>query len=377
MALLPNFPSVHFGYGALNELGNELTARGIDRPLIITDKGLVEHGACEKLQAALPKEFAVSVFGEIPENPTIAGIDAALEVYRANDCNGIIGLGGGSVLDSGKALRIVATQGGHVIDYLKDPTKILPDVAPYITVPTTAGTGAEVTFGGGIHPETNTPALGIRSPHAKPDLAICDPDMTLSLPPRLTAATGMDALTHCVEGYLSTNLNPPTEAIALDGIRRVATYVERAFNDGSDKEAREAMMMAALEGGMSIYMGLGPIHALSMAFGDSPLHHGTLVTVAMPTVMRFDNGLEGGKLENIAAAMGLKVDANAGNRIADKTAELNAVMGLPENVRQMGYEKSDLNRMVDEAHGSYFNLAAPIIPTREDYEKLLPEVLGE
>ncbi len=370
------FPEIRFGTGAIGALGEVLSARGIRRPLIITDRGLVEHGVYDRLAAALPADVPAALFGDIPENPTIAGVDAALAAYRANDCDAIVALGGGSVLDSGKALRIVARQGGAVIDYLKDHSKIGPDVAPYITVPTTAGTGAEITFGGGIHPVENAPALALRSPHIKPDVAICDPDMTLTLPPRLTAGTGMDALTHAVEGYLSTNRNPPVEAIALDAIRRVNLWVERAWRDGSDAEARSEMMMAALEGGMAIYMGLGPIHALSMAFSDSPLHHGTLVTVSMPAVMRFYNGMDGDRLQWIADAMGLPADADAGNRIADRTAELNAAMGLPATVREMGYDKTDIERMIDAATADKFNLPAPKIPTRADYEKIVPEVLG-
>lgn len=376
MALLPSFPEVHFGFGALSVLPSELLNRGIDRPLIITDEGLVAHGICQKLLDILPEGMVAAVFDRIPENPTIAGIEGALEAYVTGRCNGIVGLGGGSVLDSGKALRIVTNQGGRVLDYLKDPDKIGRNVAPYITIPTTAGTGAEVTFGGGIHPETNAPALGIRSPNARPDLAICDPELTLSLPPRLTAATGMDALTHCVEGFLSIRENPPVEAAALDGIRRVIENVARATKNGQDREAREQLMMAALEGGMSIYMGLGPIHALSMAFGDAPLHHGTLVTVVMPAVMRFYNGMDGGKLQRIAEAMGIPADRDAGNRIADAVAQMNEDLGLPVSVRKMGYDKSDLERMIDAAHGSYFNLTTPKRPSREEYRCLVTEVLG-
>ncbi|MEK9679199.1 MAG: iron-containing alcohol dehydrogenase [Rhodospirillaceae bacterium] len=376
MAFIPSYPPVYFGFGALTELAGELAARGVDRPLIISDKGLVEHGVYKVVRDSLPADMAVAMYGEIPENPTIAGIDAALAVYKAEKCNGIIALGGGSVLDSGKALRVVAVQGGEVMDYLKDPSIITKDVAPYITIPTTAGTGAEITFGGGIHPETNAPAMGIRSPNVKPDAAIVDPTVTLTLPPRLTAATGMDALTHCVEGYLSNAFNPPAEAIALDGIRRVVDFVERATADGSDRVARSEMAMAALQGGMAIYMGLGPIHALSMAFGDSPLHHGTLVTVAMPAVMRFYNGRNDVRLAQVAEAMRLTPDADAGNRIADATAELNKKLGLPATVRKMGYDKNDIERMIDDAHGSYFNHAAPVAPSRDDYVGIVTEVLG-
>ena len=195
----------------------ELAARGVRRPLIITDTGLVEHGVVEKLLAALPGNPDVAVYDGIPPNPTVAGIEGALAIYREQDCDGVVALGGGSVLDSGKALRVAVTHAEPIIEYLKDPSKITADVAPYITLPTTAGTGAEITFGGGIHPAPGEHQLGIRSPHVRPDLAICDPDLTLTLPPTLTAATGMDALAHCVEGYLSRNVNPPVEAIALDG----------------------------------------------------------------------------------------------------------------------------------------------------------------
>lgn len=377
MANIPSFPPVYFDFGSIKELNPELEKRGINRPLVITDQGIVEHGVYQKLRDALPGDMNVAVFDAIPENPTIQGVEQALEVYQAHNCDGIIGLGGGSVLDSGKALRVATHQGGPILNILNNLDKITSDVAPYITIPTTAGTGAEITFGGGIHPETNAPALTIRSPYVKPDLAICDPEFTLTLPPGLTAATGMDALTHCVEGFLSNIHNPPTEAIALDGTRRVVDYIERAFKDGGDREARGEMSMAALQGGMAIYMGLGPIHALSMAFGDSPLHHGTLVTVAMPAVMRFYNGkIKGNGLERFAEAMHLTADKEAGNRIADAVAELNAKLGLPSTVREMGYVKSDTDRMIKAAYASPFNMAAPIHPSIDDFEELVTSALG-
>jgi alcohol dehydrogenase class IV len=377
MASILNFPPIHFDFGAIKELAPELKKRQIDQPLIITDQGLVEHGVYDKLLDALPSNITVSLFDRIPENPTILGVEQALEVYKRKNCNGIIGLGGGSVLDSGKALRVIATHNISLIDILNNSDKITANVAPYITIPTTAGTGAEITFGGGIHPEPSAPALGIRSIHVRPDLAICDPEFTMTLPAQLTAATGMDALTHCVEGFLSNNSNPPTEAIALDGTRRVINYIDQAATDGNDREARSQMSMAALEGGMAIYMGLGPIHALSMTFGNSPLHHGTLVTVAMPAVIRFYNGkIAGNALERIAEAMGLTADKQSGNRIADAVAELNAKLGLPSTIRQMGYNKTDIEQMVRDSCESHFNATAPIIPNAEEYEKIIVEVLG-
>ena len=221
MTILPAFPTVHFDFGAIGALAGELTARGIARPLIITDKGLVAHGVVDTLRAALPGKPDIAVYDGIPPNPTVAGIEGALIAYRAQNCDGIVALGGGSVLDSGKALRVAVTHPEPIVEYLRDLSKISANVAPYITIPTTAGTGAEITIGGGIHPAPGEHQLGIRSPHVKPDLVICDPDLTVTLPPALTAATGMDALGHCLEGFLSNNNNPPTEASPPDGIARV------------------------------------------------------------------------------------------------------------------------------------------------------------
>ena len=156
MAYLPNFPPIHFDFGAIQELGPELEKRGITKPLFLTDRGLVEHGVFQQVTSVLPTGQAWAVFDDIPENPTIDGVERALLSYKSEACDGVVAVGGGSVLGlSGKALRVVAVQGGDVINYLKHPEKIGVNVAPYITIPTTAGTGAEITFGGGIHPEKN------------------------------------------------------------------------------------------------------------------------------------------------------------------------------------------------------------------------------
>ena len=376
----PAYPPVRFGYGAAAQLPEELAQRGIARPLLITDTGLVACGVAAQVLDAFPADRKPVVFDGIPPNPTIAGIDAALEAYREGGCDGIVGLGGGSVLDSGKALRVVATHPGPVIDYLTDPAKIGRDVAPYIALPTTSGTGAEVTFGGGIHIAPGEHQLGIRSPFVKPDMAICDPGLTLTMPARLTAATGMDAFGHCVEGYLSRNENPPAEAIALDGIARVVAWVERATADGSDREARSQMMMAGLQGGMSIYMGLGPVHALGHVFADSDLHHGALITASAPAVLRFyarvskaekDEALKA-KLARLRAAMGLAPGAD----IAAAVERLNASLGLSSSVRELGYPANDVGKLADLALEAFFTAAAPRRPDRDEYVAIIEDALG-
>ncbi len=375
ITVLPSFPKVHLDFGAIQALGGELAARNIARPLIITDEGLVEHGILDRVRAVMPGGAGGgehAVFDAIPPNPTIAGVEGALARYREEGCDGIVGLGGGSVLDSGKALRVVATHGEPVIEYLKDPDKITADVAPYITIPTTAGTGAEITFGGGIHPQPNAHALSIRSMNVRPDVAICDPELTETLPPLLTAATGMDAFSHCFEGFVATTVNPPVDAIALDGIHRVVSYIERAVKDGRDREARWHMLMAALEGGMAIYKRLGPVHTLGHVFGDSSLHHGALVALCMPAVLRYYQGHVDDKLDRMAHAMGISF----GDEVAAAVADLNARVGLPAGVRELGYPKNDLDALAETAAEGAFDATAPRKPTKEDYQQIIAEVLG-
>lgn len=376
MPMLPSFPPVHFDFGAIAALPDALSQRGVTRPLIITDEGLTGHGIVDRVLAAFPAGQDVAVFDGIPPNPTIGGIDAACAVYGERGCDGIVALGGGSVLDSGKALRVAVTHPGPIIDYLKDPSKITAAVAPYITVPTTSGTGAEVTFGGGIHPEPGAHQLGIRSPHVKPDLAICDPDLTLTLPPVLTAATGMDAFGHCVEGFLSNNPNPPAEAIALDGIARVVAHVERATADGGDRDARGQMMMAALQGGFAIYMGLGPIHTLGHIFADSPLHHGALITASAPAVMRFYAANADAALEDRLARLREVMGLAAGADIAAAITDLNTRLGLTSSVRELGYPDTDIDVLAGLAMEVHFNATAPRAPTRAEYRGIIADALG-
>ncbi len=376
MTLLPGYPDVQFDFGAVRHLADALAARGVTRPLIITDSGLEEHGVVDSVRNALTGRNDFFVYDGIPPNPTIGGIEGALAVYRENGCDGIVALGGGSVLDSGKALRVAATHPEPIVEYLKDPSKITANVAPYITIPTTAGTGAEITFGGGIHPAPGEHQLGIRSPHVRPDLAICDPDLTLSLPPMLTAGTGMDAIGHCLEGFLSNNGNPPGQAIALDGIARAVAHIDRAVADGSDREARWHMLMAALEGGMAIYMGLGPVHVMGHVFADSPLHHGALIAAGMPPVVRFyqrrgDVALKD-KLEILRETMRFP----AGADLADGIAGMNARLGLSNSVRAMGYPGDDVEALAEYADRVHFNATAPVRPTQAEYREIFAETLG-
>ena len=373
MSLIKNFPRIHFDFGARDALAGELSACGIERPLFVTDPGVAACGVFDMVRTAMPGGASISVFDQTPENPTLDGVERALDVYRAADCDGLVAVGGGSVIDSAKALATLALNPAPLRQY-SGPDAIPPaaGAAPIIAIPTTAGTGSEVTRGAGIHPDAESRAFGAGGDHVLPQAAICDPELTLTLPPALTAGTGMDALGHCIEGYLSPAVNPPVDAIALDGIWRVVRYIERAVTDGSDREAGWHMAMAALEGGMAISKGLGSVHALANTFGDAGLHHGMLVTVSMPAVLRFLAPHVGDKTATLAQAMGLE----AGADVAEAVERLNDRVGLPANVRDLGYSKQDINEMAEDAAESFFNGTCPKLPSRDEYARLIRAAVG-
>ena len=372
MPVYQSIPKIHFEFGAIEALGGELAALGIDRPLIVTDKGLVAAGVIEKVKSAMPGKLDYALFDGVPENPTVEGVEAAVEAYKEKDCNGVIAVGGGSVLDTGKSVRVLVRHGGDLQKIAANPEQIAPDLVPYITIPTTAGTGAEITAGGGIHATAEEPAFGVRSPHIKATVAICDPELTLTLPPAMTAGTGMDALGHCLEGYLAPTVSPTADLAALDGIRRVVKNIEMAVADGSNREARWEMLMAALQGGFAIYSGLGSVHVLAGVFGIGRMHHGTLVTLSAPTVVRYLAEAESEKIEHIHEAMGLET----GTDVATGIEQINERIGLPANVREMGWENDDHEELSEQAVASHFNATAPKVPTKEEYRQIIVDVLG-
>jgi alcohol dehydrogenase class IV len=233
------------------------------------------------------------VFAGTPPNPTEEAVREGVVAYSDGDCDGVIALGGGSPIDLAKGVALAATHEGPLEQYAAihgGVSRITAKVAPVIAIPTTAGTGSEVGRGALLN-LTNGSKLALISPYLIPKRAICDPELTLGLPPLLTAATGIDALTHCIETFLSPLINPPAEAIALDGAQRAWRSIQRAVTNGTDREARWEMMMAALEGGLTFQKGLGAVHSLSHAVGAlrSPtLHHGMLNGVFLPHVLRFN-----------------------------------------------------------------------------------------
>ena len=365
-------PRIFFEFGAVSVLPDELAGLGISRPVFVTDGNLIGLDVYARVRRTVPAGVDVAEFCDVPENPTTAAAHQVLALYRARDCNGIVAIGGGSVIDCAKAAAFLVSHPGNLGDYLGRPDLITSPPAPLVAIPTTAGTGSEVSRGCGIHPDPASRAKGINHPSMVPKVAICDPELTLSLPPRLTAGTGMDALSHCIEGFLAKSSNPLVDALALDGVHRLATYIERAVQNGQDREARSQVMMAALQGGISIYKGLGPAHAVSNTCGDRGLHHGVLTTLALPAVLRLLEPHARDKMRALGQAMGCAGSQTA----ADAVETLNSKLGLPKNIGEYGYGKADLDEMTTDVSESFFNRPSPYHPTRDEYRSMLEGLLA-
>jgi alcohol dehydrogenase class IV len=366
-AVLPGFGRVRFGFGAIETLGAELSALGITRPIVATEAGLARLGLLDRVRRHAPGSVA---FDALPAQPTVAGAEALAVAYREHDCDGIVALGGGVVIDMAKAAAVLTGNPGPLARYATGAPYTAP-IPPIVAIPTTAGTGSEVSRGAGIHPAPGQREFGVRGDALLPRVAICDPELTVSLPPRMTAGTGLDAIGHCIEGYLAPAVNPVVDAIALDGIRRAVAYLERAVADGNDREARWHMMMAAVEGGMAISKGLGGAHALSMAFSDSDLHHGAIVTVSLPVILRFVAPAVPDKLARIAEAMGCAPGTSA----ADALAALNRRVGLPDTIRGLGYRGNDHDGLAAFARDCHFSRTSPRVPGLDDYRRIIRELL--
>lgn len=373
MATINYLTTVQFDFGAIKLAAQECRRLGIARPLIVTDKGVVAAGLLARLTAALDG-VPYAVFDGTPANPTEAAVLAALAAYREAGADGVIALGGGSPIDLGKGVALLATHPAPLRQYAAmegGSPKITAAVAPLIAIPTTAGTGSEVGRGSVIVLEDGR-KLGFLSPHLLPKVSLSDPELTLGLPPLLTAATGMDAMAHCIETFLAPAVNPPAEAIALDGLARVSEHIERATRDGQDRDARWNMMMAAMEGALAFQKGLGAVHALSHPLGalhELRLHHGTLNAVLLPAVLRFNREAVGDKMARLGRSMGL----DGGEDVADAIAALNARLGLPAGLKAMGVPREALPKIAEAAPKDHCHATNPRLATVADYLAILDQ----
>lgn len=375
MATINYLTTVEFDFGAIAKTAGIAAALGIKRPLVVTDPGIAMGVLLPRLREAL-ESLPHAVYDRTPQNPTEDAVTEAAALFRGEHCDGVIALGGGSPIDLGKAVALMATHEAPLEQYAVIQgglAKITARMAPVIAIPTTAGTGSEVGRACLITLKDGR-KLGFISPHMIPKAAICDPELTLGLPPGLTAATGMDALTHCIETYLSPRVNPPAEAIGMDGAQRAARWIRTAVADGANRDARWNMMMASLQGGLTFQKGLGAVHSMSHPLGGvkAPvLHHGTLNAVILPAVLRFNRGHAQGKIEALERAL----DLPAGKDLAAFVEELNADLGLPPSLRAMGVTDAMIPAMVEGAMKDHSTATNPRPLTREDFAELFRQAM--
>ena len=371
------FNRPYFENGAIKKISEVLKINGIKNPLICTDPGLSSIGMTDKVRNLISGDLSASFYEETPANPTEKAVNEALDLYKTNDCDGVVGFGGGSSMDLAKAVALMANHEGSLLDYSVNEGGYgkIKETMPMVAIPTTSGTGSEVSVGSLIIMNDGRKLI-FASPHLMPNAAICDPELTIGLPPFLTAGAGMDALTHCIEAILSPINDPPAEAVGIDGIEKIIKEESliRACEAGQDKEARWGMMMASTEGAMAFSKGLGAVHSMSHAIGANQelgLHHGTLNAVILPTVLRFNQDHVGNKYSRIARAMGMNESIN----LATEIEKLNEKIGMPSNLAEMGVTEDMIPDLIAHAMTDPSNITTPRVPTLEEWEKLFLEAI--
>lgn len=343
-----NFPTrIVFGAGAVAQLSDEAKRLGIQRPLVVTDQGLVDAGVAPRVASALQSAgLAASVFSGVLGNPTEANIEEGAVAYREHRADSVIALGGGSPLDAGKliALRAVCARPFEELDDAIGGDQFIPsNVPPIITVPTTAGTGSEVGRSGVLTVRSTGRKTVIFSPYLLAKVALLDPELTRSMPASVTAATGFDALTHCIEAYLSLGDHPMADAIALGGIDLVAKHLERAVAEGHDLAARGAMMKAAMMGAVAFQKGLGACHSLAHPLSsEHGLHHGLANALCLPAVIEFNAAAVPDKVLHVGLLLGGEAAPGA---CKARLSALRESVGLPAGLAAVGVGEAALETL--------------------------------
>ena len=339
---------VKFGAGRIAELATHVTAAGLKRPLLVTDKALaslpITARALDLLEAG---GLGRAVFSEVDPNPNEMNMEAGLAVYRAGGHDGVVAFGGGSALDLGKMIALMADQPLSVwdLEIVDDKwTRANPaTIAPIVAVPTTAGTGSEVGRAGVLTNSATHKKKIIFHPRLMPAVTLCDPELTVGMPRFITAGTGMDAFAHCLEAYCSPFYHPMSQGIALEGMRLVLENLPRVYATPDDIEARSHMMSAAAMGAVAFQKGLGAIHSLSHPVGAlCNTHHGTTNAVVMPMVLDFNRALIEDRIARAAAYLGI---AGGFDGFRARVMDLRADLNIPANLTAMGVDPARLDEM--------------------------------
>ena len=339
---------VVFGDGTVSELALECKRLGIERAMIVTDRVMRERtDVVARVEKALGARLGGVYDGVIPDTG-VEVIDDGARLAKERGCDGLVSVGGGSAIDTAKGMAIVMTEGGSIRDH-QGASRLSRRQTPHIAVPTTAGTGSEVSLYIVVKDARAHEKMHFMDDRIIPDAAILDPSVTLAMPAQLTAATGMDALTHAIEAYTSVNKNPIADGLALQAIKLIARFVPAAVATPSDKIARGQMLIAANIAGLAFNStGVGLVHAMAHVVGARHgVHHGTANAICLPHVIRFNADELGSCYRDVAEALGVDArdlgDEMAGEAAAQAVAQLNTRIGLPPRLRDVGVPEGDLD----------------------------------
>lgn len=374
-----NFPTViRFGLGAVRELPGHLKDAGLRRPLVVTDPVVAELPFfVEILEQLKSAGLTVTVYSEMHKNPVKSDVLNGKASYAGNDCDSIIGLGGGVALDVARAIALAINHHRDLFDYddlIGGDQFVTEDVPYFVTVPTTSGTGSEVGRSAIIADDQTHQKKILFSPKLLAKRVFADPALTFGLPSFVTAATGMDALTHNMEAYLAKNYHPMCDGIALQGITLISNSIEKATHDGQNAQARADMMLASLMGAVAFQKGLGVVHSLAHPLSQLlDTHHGLANAVNLPYGMKFN--LEGfeSRFEAMADAFGMK--GGKGTQLIDALFKLNERLGLPTGLSGIGVREEHLDELADLAFADFCHPNNPKPLSREDFRQIYGEAL--
>ena len=363
-----SFPTrIVFGKGALREVPNNLARLAVKRPLLVTDAGVAQAGLLGRLKSVLDaSKVAHAVFEYADPGPRVSTVERGVAAYREAGCDGIVAIGGGSPIDVGKGVRLLAAHPPPLAQYddARDGWRLVTNpMPPMMAVPTTAGSGSEAGRSFVVSLEEAGRRAVVFASQLMPSVAVCDPELTYDLPPRLTATTGMDALAHAVEALCAKGFHPLADALAVKGIALCAGHLVRAVRNGRDEEARAQMMVASIAGAAAAQKGLGVAHSIAHALGCiAGVHHGLAEAVVLPFAMEFNLMAAAPCLAEAAIAMG-EMPSDDTDRLARRAVERVRSMardaGVPQRLREVGVKESQLKQLTDEAFEDASHLANP------------------
>jgi len=366
-------PRILYGPGSLREIGFEAGKLGCTRAVIVTDKVLHGAGLAQKVIDGLAGSGVTvgGIFDDVPPNSEVQVVERGAAFAAAAGCDLLIALGGGSVMDTAKGMNVLLSEGGSLLDY-EGAGLLTRPLRPFIAIPTTAGTGSEVTIAAVIRDEAQGLKLEFNSPFMMPDLSILDPELTVSLPPGLTAATGMDALTHAIESVISTGSQPLSDALATGAIKLIAANLRQAVTQGDDLEARGSMLLAANMAGIAFSNALlGIVHAMAHPCGGRyGVPHGVANSILLPFGMEYNLPACADRLAEVAAALGVDtrgMDAEAA-ALAGIAAvrQLAADCGLPARLSEVGVPRDGLAQLAADSQGDAMMMTNPLYAGEEE-----------